>query len=116
MLDKTRKKREAPISYRPPVSLQEEFDLRVQKSGLSLCAFITKAVFGQGPTRQSRRPSGAGLDGARLLAPGMEIEAALSRIEAQAGDDPEIAAALADARRALSEIRAVAFRLNGRQP
>ena len=42
-----RKKREAPVSYRPPAELREEFDARVRNSGLSVNAFINAAVFGQ---------------------------------------------------------------------
>ena len=51
------KKREAPISYRPPKELRAEFDERVLASGLSTSAFITKSVFGRDPPRRSRRPS-----------------------------------------------------------
>src|SRR5271170_6925036 len=50
-------KREAPISYRPPKELRAEFERRVNASGLSTSAFITKSVFGADPPRQSRRPS-----------------------------------------------------------
>ncbi len=56
MSDRKDKKRDAPISYRPPKDLQAEFLARVEKSGLSTSAFITKAVFSQAPYRQSRRP------------------------------------------------------------
>jgi len=44
MTDKNRKKREAPISYRPPAALREEFFARVEKSGLSASGFITKSI------------------------------------------------------------------------
>ena len=57
MPDSTNRKREAPISYRPPKGLREEFHARVEKSGLSTSAFITKAVFATDPPRQSRRPA-----------------------------------------------------------
>ena len=50
-------KREAPISYRPPKELRAEFERRVNASGLSTSAFITKAWSGADPPRQSRRPS-----------------------------------------------------------
>src|SRR5712691_7052379 len=50
-------KRKAPISYRPPEELRAEFERRVNASGLSVSAFITKAWFGADPPRQSRRPS-----------------------------------------------------------
>ena len=51
------KKRKAPISYRPPEELRTEFERRVNASGLSTSAFITKSVFGAEPPRQSRRPT-----------------------------------------------------------
>ena len=60
MSKKTGKKREAPISYRPPAALREEFHSRVEKSGLSASAFITKSVFGNDAPRQSRRPATGG--------------------------------------------------------
>ena len=55
MSDQKPKKRIAPISYRPPVDLCEEFHQRIKKSDLSVSAFITKAIFGQNAPRQSRR-------------------------------------------------------------
>ena len=61
-------KRPAPISYRPPERLREEFRTLVHTSGLSINAFITAAVFGQAAPRSRRS---AGVDkklAARLLA------------------------------------------------
>jgi len=63
----TKKNREAPISYRPPETLREEFRARVEKSGLSVNAFITQAVFASPPPRQSRRPAVATLTDIRTL-------------------------------------------------
>ena len=49
-----RKKREAPISYRPPTGLSAAFRERVLNSGLSINAYITQSVFGQAARRSSR--------------------------------------------------------------
>lgn len=54
MRSMARKKREAPVSYRPPAELRGEFDARVRNSGLSVNAFITAAVFGQVAPRTRR--------------------------------------------------------------
>lgn len=56
--DKTKQKKKRPssISYRPPVSLQQELDLRVKRSGLSMSAFLTKSWYGKLLPRQIRRP------------------------------------------------------------
>jgi hypothetical protein len=62
------KKREAPISYRPPKELRAEFDERVLASGLSTSAFITQCVFGRDPPRRSRRPSIEHQEVAQILA------------------------------------------------
>lgn len=41
-------KRPAPVSYRPPEKLRDEFYARAKNSGLSLNAYITQAVFERG--------------------------------------------------------------------
>ncbi|CAE7593683.1 unnamed protein product [Symbiodinium microadriaticum] len=51
------KKRPAPIVWRPPAGLSEEFARRVDASGLSRNAFITKMVLGVKPPRAARRPA-----------------------------------------------------------
>ena len=56
MARKDRPKREAPISYRPPERLREEFYTRVLNSGLPVSAFITAAVFGRQAPRARRLP------------------------------------------------------------
>ena len=43
MTEKTDKKRDAPISYRPPADLADEFRRRVEASGLPVNAYITRA-------------------------------------------------------------------------
>ena len=68
MPEQDEKKREAPISYRPPKELRAEFDERVLASALSTSAFITKCVFGRDPPRRSRRPSIEHQDVAQILA------------------------------------------------
>lgn len=50
-MTRRKKKRPAPISYRPPERLRDEFHTRVRDSGQSINAFITAAVFGQAAPR-----------------------------------------------------------------
>jgi hypothetical protein len=115
MPDKERKKREAPISYRPPSELREEFFARVQKSGLSTSAFLTKAVFGQGPTRQSRRPAIEQQLLARLLVQAAVLRDRLHDIEAaQEGGDNALL--IAQAVEELTVIRAALLKAMQRAP
>ena len=80
MSKKTGKKREAPISYRPPAALREEFHSRVEKSGLSASAFLTKSVFSNDAPRQSRRPATEEKLLAQLLAQAAQIREELKRV------------------------------------
>jgi hypothetical protein len=104
--------REPPISYRPPEALREEFRARVEKSGLSVSAFITASVFGNVPPRQSRRPSIEQRDVARLLAETALLNERLKCL-GEAGAD---AALLYEAVRDLHEIRAACLKALGRTP
>lgn len=109
MTEKT--KREAPISYRPPCELREQFRARVEESGLSVNSFITAALFGENAPKPARRTSVARADVARLLA---ETALLNERLKALASDaDPAL---LADALRDLREIRAACLRALGRTP
>ena len=114
MPDRKNTKREAPISYRPPRGLREQFHSRVEKSGLSTSAFITKAVFATDPPRQSRRPSMEAELLARLLAQAAKIRDELHEISLTGSDDkaPVIEAAFGE----LTEIRAALLKASGRKP
>ncbi|KAB1085067.1 hypothetical protein F4V91_00615 [Neorhizobium galegae] len=108
----TEKKREAPISYRPPEALREEFHARVEKSGLSVSAFITASLFGSVPPRLSRRPAVDQRTVARLLAETALLNARLKDL-GEAGAD---VALLGEAVRDLHEIRAACLLALGRVP
>ncbi len=114
MPDTTNRKREAPISYRPPKGLRQEFHARVKKSGLSTSAFITKAVLATDPPRQSHRPSMEAELLARLLAQAAKIRDELHQISLMGSDDnaPVIEAAFDE----LTEIRAALIKASGRKP
>ena len=107
----TEKKREAPISYRPPSELREQFRARVADSGLSVNAFITAAWAGEDAPKPARRTSASRADVARLLA---ETALLNERLKGLAGDaDPAL---LEDAIRDLREIRAACLKALGRSP
>lgn len=108
-----KRKREAPISYRPPEALREEFRARVETSGLSVNAFITQAVLGSVPPRQARRPAASQRDIARLLAQTADVHNLLR--EVSAGSDADTAL-LEEAVSALREIRAACLQALGRSP
>jgi hypothetical protein len=105
-----KQKRAAPISYRPPAGLQEEFLARVEKSGLSTCAFITKAIFNEEPPRQSRRPDLEEKLVARLLNEAAKIHGELKALDTV--DDAKLDTALDT----LVEIRAALLKAMGRNP
>ncbi len=107
----TENKREAPISYRPPYELREQFRARVEESGLSVNAFITAAVFGETAPKPARRASASRADVARLLA---ETALLNERLKGLVGDaDSPL---LEDALRDLREIRAACLKALGRSP
>ena len=116
MPDRDDKKREAPISYRPPSELRGEFRARVERSGLTTNAFLNKAVFNLDPPRQSRKASAAQIAMTHALPPAAEIRRAIERIEELAGDNPEISEEATAIRAALTVIRSAVFKANGRQP
>lgn len=116
MSDETKDKREAPISYRPPQELREEFHARAKNSGLSVSAFITASVFGQAAPRSRKRPPVEKRDLVQLLAKCAAIHDQLSRFDPKGKDNPEIAAALLEARRDLAELRTACFKALGRTP
>ena len=115
-MDKETRKREAPISYRPPKHLREEFDRRVSSSGLSAGAFITNAVFSADPPRSSRRPGVNHEAVARLLAELARLRDQLHELEPAARGDAGNALLLEEAVRQLGEIRAACFQALGRKP
>ena len=107
MPEKTADRRAAPISYRPPKALREEFYRRFEDSGLSMNEFITKGVLGN----RSSRAQNERLLLARLLQQAAEIADRLH--EMQSGEsDPALKSALAD----LAHIRAALLALMGRKP
>lgn len=114
MQDRKDKKREAPISYRPPQKLRDEFHLRVQKSGLSTNAFITQVVFNQDPPRQSRRPSIEEKLLAKLLNETAKIHHDLHEISQTSGGDDHNMPLMEEAVDALIEIRASLLKAMGR--
>lgn len=103
-----RKKRDAPISYRPPQELREEFMRRVESSGLPVNAFITQSIFANRRRPEERRAL------AKLLAEAARIGDALHEIAGNGGGDA--APAIMAAQRELSEIRAALLTLMGRRP
>ena len=114
MPDKDDKKREAPISYRPPAELRDEFRARVNKSGMSTNAFITKCCLGADPPRQSRRPAIEEKLLAKLLFEAAAIREQLQKIACTSGADNEHVLLLEQAVEELSIIRAALLKSLGR--
>lgn len=108
-----RKKRQAPISYRPPERLREEFHALAEKSGLSINGFITRAVFGMSAPRAQRRSTLREEMAAQLLSQAARLADLLG--QAAAGS-PAHAAVLQEARAELVEIRSALLALLGREP
>lgn len=110
------KKKEPPISYRPPKDLRAEFYARVERSGLSTNAFITKAIFNTTTPRQTRRPPIEKQILARLLAQSARICDRLNEI-AQTGDDDSRNTLIIEAAfDELTAIRAALLQAMGRKP
>jgi hypothetical protein len=115
MTEKKKETRPAPISYRPPAHLRDEFHARVEKSGLSVSAFLTKAVFDKLPPRQTRRPPLEKKLAAQLLGEAARIRDALHEISLN-GDCHESALLVEQAVEELTAIRSVLMKAMGRKP
>ncbi len=108
-----KKKRDAPISYRPPEALREEFRSRVEKSGLSANAFITQAIFESAVPRQARRAPIEQQQIARLLSETARLHDCLRELSQSDVTDPAL---LEGAVRDLQDIRAALLSALGRRP
>ncbi|WP_256228218.1 hypothetical protein [Pseudomonas sp. G5(2012)] len=108
------KKRPAPISYRPPERLREEFHLRVMNSGQSINAFITEAVFGQAIPRARPISSLERKLAAMLLSQAARIN---DRLEQACGasDEGNYDLLLQECRDELAEIRSYLMLALGRE-
>ncbi len=93
------KKRAAPVSYRPPEELREEFTRRVENSGLNTSAFITKCIFSDDAGRRARKPPLEVKLLAKILAEAQQINARLDAPDALEHD--ELKSLLQDIRSAL---------------
>lgn len=103
-------KRPAPVSYRPPERLRDEFYVRAQNSGLSLNAFITQSVFGASAARQKGDRKLA----ACLLSQAAQINDRLADLD-QACQSARQEAILQECRDELAEIRAALLKQMGKR-
>jgi len=116
MTDKTDKKRDSPVSYRPPAELRDEFRRRVEASGLPVNAYITKALFALDTPRRARRPPVEKQMLAQLLARSAAIRDALDAAARVAGDEAHAVGALKTACDELTVIRAALLKMMERAP
>src|SRR5215469_9751470 len=116
MTDETKQKRPAPISYRPPADLVEEFRRRVETSGLSVNAYITTALFNLPVPRGARRPAVEKAMLGKLLGRSGAIRDALDHATRIAGDDVRLLAAIEAAHDELTVIRAAVLKMMEREP
>lgn len=116
MDEKTGKKRTPPISYRPPSGMEDEFQARVARSGLSQNGYITECIFGSKAPRASRRPVIDQRLVTQLLSQAVRLRDDLHRISLLAGTSPAVATLLKQANAELAVIRASCFKALGRKP
>ncbi len=102
-------RRPAPISFRPPEKLRDEFYARAKNSGLSLNAFITQCIFDRGTTNSviDRKPL------ALLLSQAARLNGHLEEM-GQSSTDSQNLLILEECRHELSEIRAALLIAIGR--
>ncbi len=116
MTDKTDQKRDAPVSYRPPAELRDEFRRRIEASGLPVNAYITKALFDLPALRGTRHPPVEKQMLGQLLARSAAIRDALDGAARAAGDEASAADALRTACEELAVIRAAIMKMMERAP
>jgi hypothetical protein len=116
MTEKTDKKRDAPISYRPPADLADEFRRRVESSGLPVNAYITRAIFNAAIPRATRHPAAEKQMLAHLLGRSAAIRDALDNATRIAGDDPRMIEAAEATYAELKIIAAALMKMMERTP
>lgn len=116
MTKKTDKKREAPISYRPPALLRDEFFRRVEASGVSANSYITRALFGAAAPRATRTPRVEKEMLALLLARSAAIRDALDEAVHRTPDDASASDAMKAACEELTVIRTALMKMMERAP
>ena len=116
MDEKTGKKRNPPISYRPPSGMEDEFEARVARSGLSQNGYITECIFGGDAPRAARRPVIEQRLVTQLLSQAVRLRDDLHRISLMAGNNPAVVTLLEQANAELAVIRAACFKALGRNP
>lgn len=111
-----RKRRHAPVSYRPPERLRQEFHDRVLNSGLSVNAFLTRAVFGLAAPRARRTSPVDQQMAAVLLSQAARISDRLGQFNGVAGSgEPTQDALLKACHDELSAIRTCLMAALGRE-
>ena len=103
-----KRKRQGPISFRPPADKRAELYALQLKSGLSMNAFLCEAVFGGEAVRKYRRVSAEQAELAKLLAMAASIKDQLS--QASSLTDAETQSALDD----ITALRQAVFDTLGR--
>ena len=110
-----KKKRDAPISYRPPKGMEADFARRVDRSGLSTNAYITSLWSSADMPRKVRT---APVEKAILAKILCEMAAIADELRARSDRDSvdgETNQLIADCKQHLTDIRSLVFRAMGRR-
>jgi len=112
---KTDKKRKPPIPYRLPSGMEEEFEERVARSGLSRNGYITDRLFGEEAPRASRKPTVDEKQVTQVMSMVAWLRDDLRGIAKLTGNIDAIVAKLEQANANLVVIRAACVALLGRK-
>lgn len=107
--------RSAPISYRPPKELEAKFYESVERSGLSVSAFITRSWYGEVLPRQIRRPPIEKKLLSKMLKVLADIRDELRYYRTLESDDKEFKQLLMEIKGHLIELRNAFFQASGRR-
>lgn len=110
-----KKKRPPPYSYRPPARLREEFERRVEESGLSMSAFITKHCLGEVLPSQHRSQPEKKKELARLLREAARIKESLDELKARHPAPDSLTETVEQAKSELVLIRTLIMQALGRK-
>lgn len=122
MSKKQTEKRKGPISYRPPAHLRDEFERRIERSGLTANAFLTQGWYGQSVPRQSKRIKLSEAQAGQTVGIMGKIKDEIKAIRQSLADHQDSAilrkiyAVLKSIENLLLDIRWAMFKLLGRKP